>query len=135
MPPVLDRNSFKLLISEEKDFIVCLSESGDTPPLFREVFDKFASKILILMCSTESCPCIRKHIGLGASRAILFFSGGRTIDIILDLDNKDLVFKKIEKFLKFSKVKYKILLQERIFQRTSGKLISLINMHYQEIGG
>ncbi len=72
---------------------------------------------------------------MGASKAILFFSGGRTIDVILDLDNKDLVFKKIEKFLKFSKVRYKILLQERIFQRTSGKLISLINMHYQEIGG
>lgn len=135
MLPLLDKESFELLISEEKDFIVCFSESGEVLPIFREVFERFASKVFILMCSPKSCPSVQKHLSLKVSGAILLFSGGRTMEVILELYNRAWILKRIERFVKFSRMKERIILEEKIFQRSRRKLRSIMDMHYQEMGG
>lgn len=133
MIPLLDREGFELLIAEERDFVVCFSQEGEVSPLVREVFERFAPKIIVLMCSPRSCPSVRKYLQLKVPEAILLFSGGRCIDLIHDLGNREEVLRKVDGFVRFSQMRERILLEERIFQRSRRKLRNIIEMRYQEV--
>ncbi|RLJ70542.1 hypothetical protein BCF55_0818 [Hydrogenivirga caldilitoris] len=135
MLPNLDRQSFGLLIGEEKDFIVCFSEEGTEHPLFKEIFSRYASRIFILFCSPKTCPSVRRHLRIRRHHAILFFSGNRLIDTILELEDRKLVFRKVESFVKFSQGKDRFLLERKVFQRSYKKLRVLLETYYHEIGG
>ena len=134
MPPVIDKSSFNMLVKEERSFIVCAYAGGDVPHIFDEVFRRYASKVLVLVCSPNTCPKLCKYTKPNKQGAILLFSGGRLLEIISDLSS-DHVWERIDRFVKFTYMREVILIKEKIFRRSRKKINRLLEKCYRELKG
>ena len=132
MPPVIDRSSFNMLLEEEKSFIVCACAGEERPYIFDEVFRRYASKVLVLVCSPKTCPRLYRYTKLKRRDAILLFSGGRLLEVIFDLSG-DQVWERIDRFVRFTYMREVILIKERIFKRSKKKINHLLERYYWEL--
>ncbi len=135
MPPVLDAKSLELLIKEEQDFIVCFYKGKRKPLLFDKLFKKYAPEILILVCSENVCPKMRKYIKPRWNTAVYMFSGGKLMDVVSELEDENRVYFAVDKFIRFAQRREVLLLREKLFQRNSKRLNSLLERYYYSMGG
>ncbi len=135
MPPLIDRNSLELLLQEEKNFVICTFATAEPPSIFKTLFQRFSSSVLILLCAQEELPQIYRHAVSESQGALLFFCRGTLIDVVCNLNADGYVLKRVESFVKFTQVVEGLLLRESIFQRSRKKINYLLEVHYSEMGG
>ncbi len=134
MPPVLDRENYQLLIKEKKDFIVCI-HGNKKEDLFKDIFGRYASNILVLVCRSEKYPELVRSLKIITLPAILFFSEGRLMDKLTDLENKEKVFERIEGFIRYRSFRDKFLLEKAVFQRNSKRIKEFLEeLYHKEVG-